>query len=57
MEDIDFASYPDNNTTHVIGNKIDVAESVLENISFQMLLRWSNESKPNKRHLLVNKDC
>lgn len=57
MEDIDFASYPDNNTTHVIGNKIDVAATILEDISFQMLLRWSNESKPDKRHLLVQKDC
>ena len=60
MEDIDFASYADDNTPYTIDDDTDQVVSTLED-AVEALFEWfsDNQMKSNsdKCHLLINKDC
>ena len=60
MKDIDSVSGADGNTSYIIGDDINQVVSILDDAAVN-LFKWfsDNQMKPNpeKRHLLINKDC
>ena len=57
MNEIEFASYADNNTPYTSGQNIDAVIRTLENDADRLLKQFSNnqmKTNKNKCHLLLN---
>ena len=57
MNEIEFASYADNNTPYTSGQNIDTVIRTLENDADRLLKQFSNnqmKTNKNKCHLLLN---